>query len=188
MKILHYIKSIVFYQFLSDLYKSNRLTFYVICFVAMAHICANVIKSNIFPVFIYGMYSEPQGSMPSTTSRYVFFADSKLIPIHNLFIEGRISAPISKYLNFKYNGKEIPIIDKRSHYLSYILPVRFVSRLKALLYAKCIDLRNFKGWYMKYFAQYIHIKMSRLSIYKYEYNIDQLDTPIKTTYLFSIYE
>lgn len=188
MKLLQYIKTTALNKFLLDVHKSKPGAFYIICLIIILQLGTNVIKSSLFPFFIYSMYSEPQYDIPSTTSRYVFYADDSLVPIRNEHTRGKISEPIERYKKLLLNGGENQVVNKRLHYLSYILPASVVSRLKFALYKKSIDLAAFNEWYKQYFNQYVHLKFSKLSVYECEYSLSDLANPLKMTPIITFHE
>ena len=188
MRLVLFLKNALIFKFLKTEFKRSRLAFFIILLVFVFHAGANLIKSNIFPVFIYSMYSEPQYSMPTTTDRYVFYADDKPIHVKNMFVQGRISGPVERYFRFKENKGEDPITNKRINYFSYFFSNDAICRFKNILYKKSVDLAVFKDWYKKYFAQYISIKYSKLSVYQFIYSLDDLENPKQIHYLFSLYE
>ena len=188
MKILNLLKGAIFFKFLSKLYHNHRAAFYVVCVIIGGHFCANMIKSNIYPFFIYSMYSAPEYEVPDTTSKLLFLCDKKELNIPNLFVAGRLEAPISRYMTLIKNDNEDPNVNKRMNYLYHFLPASVVHKIKDALYAKSFDVPKFKKWYVNYIRQYLPVTGTELSVYQVDYLVSDLSHPIKTTHIISFYE
>jgi hypothetical protein len=170
----------MFLHFFQHLYKRQPKLFYLFgsCFILITIL--NLIKLEVTPFFLYGMFSE-KVAIPSTITQKKLLVDGNELRTQHLWVMESLmfEETTSHYLNIKQN-QGIDIVQSRVESRYPFLTNSFVYPfLKQHIYNTAADVKTFEQWIKEKCEDVINKKVNRVTIVQDTYQIHPQRTAIK---------
>lgn len=151
--------------YFSQLYKYNKYIAISICTFCVLTIGVNFLKTEITPLFVWGMYSEREKVLNTYDIYRVVVNDSVAIDYSSGFTDANrffLLSPLSYYIQIGQNGGRDPLEDlikkKTGEYYDVF------NYFEKSIYNDLRRQQAFKIWYANYLEETIHLKVNKVGL------------------------
>jgi len=173
-------QKVMFLHFFKNLYERQPKLFYLFGSFCILQVLVNLIKLEVTPFFLYGMFSEKVVPSDTLTERSVW-VDGQLLKNTHLWHKEHlvIDETAKKYVLIKQNDSTDIVQTRVENRYPFLTQSFLYPFLKARIYNTPSDFSDFQHWFKQACAKMLNKEVKQITIKEDTYLINPQRTELK---------